>query len=380
MPGKLFREVRTRRPKYQQGAFAEVFEILPWKPLHEPPMHLEFQSLMIVELPRTGPHLLPPPTAPPCLGWAVSGVGRPPAMLDENGQTGIGQLQAEQEIELVEEIVTDEETATAETAMQIGTLTTAAASEKFIWGVIGEEVSGLERPQGATAWATCTPCASERGPRVEVAAGEVGAGGGPAEATGRGGAVLLPGVVLGRRVGAGRRVFAEPPMWRWTEVGRNAVQQAALDSRSRRAWQGWRSTCLGALGAKNLGEWDPRVTQYLTTVCEKSSRDMGVRNRRELRTLAEALDHMLEGNYLQAADMLMARFTSVELASTEQSWAVSQHLELIPSSSSGAANETAKRAAAKEELTQAKLRKTLSGSSSNRDTAGRGRSPQRRVE
>ena len=122
------------------------------------------------------------------------------------------------------------------------------------------------------------------------------------------------------------------------------------------------------------------MTQYLTTVCEKSSRDMGVRNRRELRTLAEALDHMLEGNYLQAADMLMARFTSVELASTEQSWAVSQHLELIPSSSSGAANETAKRAAAKEELTQAKLRKTMSGSSSNRDAAGRGRSPQRRIE
>ena len=130
------------------------------------------------------------------------------------------------------------------------------------------------------------------------------------------------------------------------------------------------------VGGKTLGEWDPRVTQYLTTVVEKGGRDLGLRNRRELRTLAEALDHMLEGTYLQAADILMARFTSVELASQEQSWAVSQHLELIPNASSGAASESAKWAAAKGELTQAKLRRTLAGGGSSRDFHQRRRNPQ----
>ena len=130
------------------------------------------------------------------------------------------------------------------------------------------------------------------------------------------------------------------------------------------------------VGGKTLGEWEPRVTQYLTTVVEKNGRELGLRNRRELRTLAEAIDYLLEGSYLKAADVLMGRFTSVEMVAQEQSWNVSQHLELIPTAGGGAASEVAKRAAAKEELALAKLRRVVSGTGSSRDGFHRRRSPQ----
>ena len=96
------------------------------------------------------------------------------------------------------------------------------------------------------------------------------------------------------------------------------------------------------VGGVQLGSWDPRVVQYLTTVVERGQKDVGMRNRRELRTLAEALDLLLDGDPLKAADVLMARFSSVELASADSSWAVSQHLELVPGSMGGVASEAAR--------------------------------------
>ena len=105
----------------------------------------------------------------------------------------------------------------------------------------------------------------------------------------------------------------------------------------------------------------------MTTVLDRGPKEIGMRNRRELRTLAEALDLLLEGDPLRAADVLMARFSSVELASTEQSWAVSQHLELVPGAVSGVATERAKHAASKEELLRQKLLGTLGSRPANRD-------------
>ena len=116
--------------------------------------------------------------------------------------------------------------------------------------------------------------------------------------------------------------------------------------------------------------------QYLTTVLDRGPKEIGMRNRRELRTLAEALDLLLEGDPLRAADVLMARFSSVELASTEQSWAVSQHLELVPGAVSGVATERAKHAASKEELLRQKLLTTL-GSRQGGWDAGQRRPPLR---
>ena len=131
------------------------------------------------------------------------------------------------------------------------------------------------------------------------------------------------------------------------------------------------------VGGVQLGSWDPRVVQYLTTVVERGQKDVGMRNRRELRTLAEALDLLLDGDPLKAADVLMARFSSVELAAAEQSGAVSQHLELVPGSASGVASEAAKHTASKEELLRQKLLTALGGKHGGRDLAQRRPPPPR---
>ena len=120
------------------------------------------------------------------------------------------------------------------------------------------------------------------------------------------------------------------------------------------------------VGGVQLGSWEPRVVQYLTTVLDRGPKDVGLRNRRELRTLAETLDLLLEGDPLRAADVLMARFASVELAATDQTWAISQHLELIPGAAGGAASEAAKHAASREELLRQKLLASLSGRQAGR--------------
>ena len=116
-------------------------------------------------------------------------------------------------------------------------------------------------------------------------------------------------------------------------------------------------------GPSGSGElWTPRVTQYLVQVVLKQSRDLGVRNERELRTLAQSLDAMLTGNYLLAADTLMARFAAVELAAAESNnWAVPKHLELIPTASAGVASEKAKADAVREESTALRLRRAMGG-------------------
>lgn len=114
-------------------------------------------------------------------------------------------------------------------------------------------------------------------------------------------------------------------------------------------------------GGEYMRDWEPRVTQYLTNVLEKTGKDLGLRNERELRTLAQSLDAMLSSNYLLAADTLMARFQALELAAQEKNWSVSQHLELIPSSRVGAVSEEAKADAARSELRAHRLRNALAG-------------------
>ena len=55
-----------------------------------------------------------------------------------------------------------------------------------------------------------------------------------------------------------------------------------------------------------------------------------VRNRKELRNLAMALDCLVKGDVAAAADTLVQRFQSVELAQSMGNWAFARHLELVP--------------------------------------------------
>jgi hypothetical protein len=115
---------------------------------------------------------------------------------------------------------------------------------------------------------------------------------------------------------------------------------------------------------KFLGVRDPAgadtassVRQYLNTIyfAAHPVEKVGLRNARELQTLALALDEIGNGRLPQAADVLMQRFKAVEVACSEGSWSLAQRLELLPPHAVGLASVNEQRLAAKAELLSLKL-------------------------
>ena len=109
------------------------------------------------------------------------------------------------------------------------------------------------------------------------------------------------------------------------------------------------------------GPLEPVAVRYLTTVLNQAQQSMTLRNSRELRTLAEALDRLIGGKTAEAGDLLIQRFKAVEMASGEGSWRVAQHLELIPSSAVTAVNHEEREAACRQEVREARVRRAISG-------------------
>ena len=74
----------------------------------------------------------------------------------------------------------------------------------------------------------------------------------------------------------------------------------------------------------------PVVTSYLTSVLVPAAgNSLTLRNSGELRHLAEALDCLLVGNVVGAADVLAQRFRSVETAHFDGGWSMAKHLEVV---------------------------------------------------
>ena len=105
------------------------------------------------------------------------------------------------------------------------------------------------------------------------------------------------------------------------------------------------------------------VTSYLTAILQPTKPDMGMRNSRELRTLAETIDKLLAGDIVGAADMLAQRFKAVELAATEGSWSIAKHLELIPEGGVTSLSARDREAATKKESQEIKLRSMTAAAS-----------------
>ena len=81
-------------------------------------------------------------------------------------------------------------------------------------------------------------------------------------------------------------------------------------------------------------ELQPRMVEYLTTVASATrAQPLTLRNERELRTLAEGLDHLLSGRLAEAGDLLIQRYKAVETAASGEDWELARHLEVIPPSS-----------------------------------------------
>jgi len=81
-------------------------------------------------------------------------------------------------------------------------------------------------------------------------------------------------------------------------------------------------------------EWRSRDTpasakSYYLRVLTHSAASGGIRNLREMKTLATVLDHLALGQSQSAADVVAQRLKSVELAATDGNWERGQFLELV---------------------------------------------------
>ena len=74
----------------------------------------------------------------------------------------------------------------------------------------------------------------------------------------------------------------------------------------------------------------PRVGEFFAHV--SSQQVQGVRNLRELRTLAQIIDSIILGDLAFAADTAIQRYKAVELAAETGIWALAEEVELLPPS------------------------------------------------
>ena len=86
---------------------------------------------------------------------------------------------------------------------------------------------------------------------------------------------------------------------------------------------------------------------------------IGLRNERELRTLAEIIDAMVTGRLAHALDLAVQRYKAIETSCTDSTWAVAKHLELIPPHDISATSFAEREQASKLELREKKLREQL---------------------
>jgi hypothetical protein len=93
------------------------------------------------------------------------------------------------------------------------------------------------------------------------------------------------------------------------------------------------------LGEEQGDQLRPIVLRYLLSVYIPNHpvKSIGEAAYRELRTLAESMDHILKGKSLCALDMLMQRFKAITVAIKDHSWRSARWLELIPTDTDGAA-------------------------------------------
>ena len=114
------------------------------------------------------------------------------------------------------------------------------------------------------------------------------------------------------------------------------------------------------------------VTNYLTVGLGPSAasqgKPLGLRNEREMRTLAEGLDAMIAGDLGRAGDILMQRFRACEVNVLEGDWHMAKHLELIPAHQISCVLNGMREEMMKEQRLADKLAK---GSSSDQQRSGR---------
>ena len=106
----------------------------------------------------------------------------------------------------------------------------------------------------------------------------------------------------------------------------------------------------------------PRVLAYLETVFnQRYGKDaVGSRTSREMRTIAEAVDALVEGDVLRAGDLIQ-RFKALETSVIDGTWWRTRHHELIQEEGVGLASAAERQAISRLELQRRKLTETVRG-------------------
>ena len=103
---------------------------------------------------------------------------------------------------------------------------------------------------------------------------------------------------------------------------------------------------------------DRRMMAYVNQIVLSSHppQSMGVRNYREILTLAKGIDYLLQGQLSHLGDLLVQRLKALETSLTDQSWHAAKHQELLPAQGASLTSEQERRRAAKQELGSQKLK------------------------
>ena len=102
------------------------------------------------------------------------------------------------------------------------------------------------------------------------------------------------------------------------------------------------------------------ATQYLQNVFNATKdKQLSHRDTRELRTLATCLDHLAKGEVECLGDVLMQRFKSIEMATTDTPREVAELSELVPPEKLTVMSQDEQLLAARARLKKAKLEDVL---------------------
>ena len=107
---------------------------------------------------------------------------------------------------------------------------------------------------------------------------------------------------------------------------------------------------------------DQRVGAYLNQVlfAQHPQEKLGMRNVRELVTLAEAIDLLMEGQFAAVGDVLMQRMKAVETSVTD-GWQLASHQELIPPAKATLSTNLERSYVARQALQARKLEESIKG-------------------
>ena len=128
--------------------------------------------------------------------------------------------------------------------------------------------------------------------------------------------------------------------------------------------EGFLSKLRGYLGTQQgvqISRFAPIAEADVSSALLPASKDFGLRNEREVLTLAKAIDQLLQGKVAEAADVLVQRFRAVETAHAE-GWGVARHMELIGDSKVSSVSDKELENAAKVERLNQQLKGRLAKS------------------